>query len=85
MKPLLYTFMMHFFARPWKEAMEVMTGEGEMSTKALREYFQPLGRYQGILLASGLVPRSNTSSRWVGTWECFQPLARYKAVLPAFG
>merc|ERR1719150_2712288 len=29
-------------SRPWKEVMEVMTGEQVMSTEALREYFQPL-------------------------------------------
>ena len=29
-------------SRPWKEVMEVMTGEPKMDTGALREYFQPL-------------------------------------------
>ena len=29
-------------SRPWKEAMEVMTGEPEMDTDAIREYFAPL-------------------------------------------
>jgi len=29
-------------SRPWKEVMEVMTGQQVMSTEALREYFQPL-------------------------------------------
>jgi len=29
-------------SRPWKEAMEVMTGQPEMSTGAIREYFKPL-------------------------------------------
>jgi peptidyl-dipeptidase A len=29
-------------SRPWKEAMEVMTGQPEMSTDAIREYFKPL-------------------------------------------
>jgi len=29
-------------SRPWKEAMQVMTGQPEMSTMALREYFKPL-------------------------------------------
>jgi uncharacterized HAD superfamily protein len=29
-------------SKPWKDAMEVMTGQGEMSTSAFREYFKPL-------------------------------------------
>jgi len=29
-------------SKPWKEAMEVMTGQPEMSTGAIREYFKPL-------------------------------------------
>ena len=29
-------------SRPWRDAMEKMTGERKMSTKAIREYFQPL-------------------------------------------
>jgi len=29
-------------SRPWKEAMEVMTGEPKMNTDAFREYFKPL-------------------------------------------
>ena len=29
-------------SRPWMEAMEKMTGQKKMSTKALREYFEPL-------------------------------------------
>ena len=29
-------------SKPWKEAMEVMTGQPEMSTDAMREYFLPL-------------------------------------------
>ena len=29
-------------SRPWKEAMEVMTGEPRMDTDAIREYFAPL-------------------------------------------
>ena len=29
-------------SRPWPEAMRKMTGQGKMSTSALREYFQPL-------------------------------------------
>ena len=29
-------------SRPWMEAMEKMTGQKKMSTKALREYFQPI-------------------------------------------
>ena len=29
-------------SRPWREAMEKMTGQRKMSTKAIREYFQPL-------------------------------------------
>ena len=29
-------------SRPWRDAMEKMTGERKMSTKAMREYFQPL-------------------------------------------
>merc|ERR1719184_44994 len=29
-------------SRPWPEAMEKMTGQRKMSTKALREYFEPL-------------------------------------------
>merc|ERR1712106_912532 len=29
-------------SRPWVEAMRVMTGQPEMSTKAIREYFMPL-------------------------------------------
>jgi len=29
-------------SRPWKEAMEIMTGQPEMDTGAIREYFKPL-------------------------------------------
>ena len=29
-------------SRPWREAMEKMTGQRKMSTKAIREYFAPL-------------------------------------------
>jgi len=29
-------------SKPWKEAMRIMTGQPEMSTDALREYFRPL-------------------------------------------
>ena len=29
-------------SKPWKEAMEVMTGEPKMDTAAIREYFKPL-------------------------------------------
>ena len=29
-------------SRPWPEAMEKMTGQRKMSTKAMREYFEPL-------------------------------------------
>ena len=29
-------------SRPWREAMEKMTGQRKMSTKAIREYFEPL-------------------------------------------
>ena len=29
-------------SRPWKEAMEVMTGKPKMDTDAIREYFAPL-------------------------------------------
>ena len=29
-------------SRPWKEAMEVMTGQPDMDTGAIREYFKPL-------------------------------------------
>merc|ERR1711874_88208 len=29
-------------SRPWRDAMEKMTGQREMSTGAIREYFQPL-------------------------------------------
>jgi hypothetical protein len=29
-------------SKPWKDVMEVMTGQGEMSTSAFREYFKPL-------------------------------------------
>ena len=29
-------------SRPWKEAMQIMTGQPEMSTGAIREYFKPL-------------------------------------------
>ena len=32
-------------SRPWKKAMEVMTGQGEMSTGAIREYFLPLEQW----------------------------------------
>ena len=29
-------------SKPWKDVMEVMTGQREMSTAAFREYFKPL-------------------------------------------
>ena len=29
-------------SKPWKEVMEVMTGEPKMDTSAFREYFKPL-------------------------------------------
>ncbi len=29
-------------SKPWKDAMEVMTGQRDMSTAAFREYFKPL-------------------------------------------
>ena len=29
-------------SRPWKEAMQIMTGQPEMNTDAFREYFKPL-------------------------------------------
>ena len=29
-------------SKPWKEVMEVMTGEPKMDTAAFREYFKPL-------------------------------------------
>jgi len=29
-------------SKPWKEAMQVMTGQPDMSTNAIREYFKPL-------------------------------------------
>jgi hypothetical protein len=29
-------------SKPWKDVMEVMTGQREMSTSAFREYFKPL-------------------------------------------
>ena len=29
-------------SRPWKEVMQVMTGEPKMDTDAIREYFRPL-------------------------------------------
>ena len=29
-------------SKPWKEVMEVMTGEPKMDTAAIREYFKPL-------------------------------------------
>merc|ERR1719391_2010071 len=32
-------------SRPWKEAMMKMTGQPEMSTKAIREYFEPLEKW----------------------------------------
>ena len=32
-------------SRPWKEAMEVMTGKPEMSTDAMREFFLPLEKW----------------------------------------
>ena len=32
-------------SRPWKEAMEVMTGQPDMSTDAIREYFLPLEKW----------------------------------------
>ena len=32
-------------SKPWKEIMEVMTGEPKMSTDALREYFAPLEKW----------------------------------------
>jgi len=32
-------------SRPWKEAMQLMTGQPEMSTDALREYFMPLEKW----------------------------------------
>ena len=32
-------------SKPWKEAMEVMTGQPDMSTDAIREYFLPLEKW----------------------------------------
>ena len=32
-------------SKPWKEAMEVMTGEPKMDTGAFREYFKPLEKW----------------------------------------
>merc|ERR1711944_235841 len=32
-------------SRPWKEATMMMTGQPEMSTKAIREYFEPLEKW----------------------------------------
>jgi len=32
-------------SRPWKEAMQKMTGQPQMSTKAIREYFSPLEKW----------------------------------------
>jgi len=32
-------------SRPWKEAMKLMTGEPDMSTNAIREYFAPLEKW----------------------------------------
>ena len=29
-------------SKPWKDVMEVMTGEPKMDTAAIREYFKPL-------------------------------------------
>ena len=29
-------------SKPWKEVMEVMTGQPDMNTDAFREYFKPL-------------------------------------------
>ena len=36
-------------SRPWKEAMEVMTGEPKMNTDAFREYFKPLDKGELVL------------------------------------
>ena len=32
-------------SKPWKEAMKVMTGQPDMSTDAMREYFLPLEKW----------------------------------------
>ena len=48
-------------SRPWKEAMEVMTGQGEMSTGAIREYFLPLEQW--------LVERNRRDNVTVGWGE----------------
>ena len=32
-------------SKPWKEVMEVMTGESEINTAAYREYFLPLEKW----------------------------------------
>ena len=32
-------------SKPWKEAMEVMTGQPDMSTDAMREFFLPLEKW----------------------------------------
>ena len=29
-------------SKPWRDAMEKMTGQREMSTEAIRDYFKPL-------------------------------------------
>merc|ERR1711983_297103 len=38
----LKTMLVPGSSKPWKEAMEVMTGEPKMDTGAFREYFKPL-------------------------------------------
>jgi peptidyl-dipeptidase A len=48
-------------SRPWKEAMEVMTGQDEMSTGAIREYFLPLEQW--------LVERNRRDNVTVGWGE----------------
>ena len=46
-------------SRPWKEAMRVMTGQPEMSTQALREYFRPLENW---------LRRENKKAGMSGDW-----------------
>ena len=47
----LSTFQAIYLSRPWKEAMQIMTGQPEMDTGAIREYF----KYVYIIFNSNLL------------------------------
>ena len=47
-------------SRPWNEALQSLTGEKEMSTAAMREYFKPLENW--------LVKELEKNGEFVG-WE----------------